>query len=1092
VHSGGIMTPIRSSLALLLLLVAVRPGWAEVVPGALRCEYRVNPLGIDEARPCLSWELSSRRRGERQTAYQIRVASRREALAGGRADLWDSGKVASAKTAHVAYGGRALASEQECWWQVRAWDRDGKPSPYSAPGRWTMGLLRPEEWTARWISLPAVASRPMTEEQQQWRGLFWVWAPGADAAQGAPAAGTREAGRRYFRWQGVIEPRFIVTRARFLITADDQFVLMVNGREAGKSDGEPDAWRRPRTLDVTDFLVPGTNVLAIAATNSSPGPAGLAGRLRVEFEAGMPQEVAIDANWRVSSAPEPGWLTAAFDDSGWARARRVAPVGEGPWGELAGGGRARPLVLPPSPFLRKEFHARGAVRRATLYATALGLYELRLNGRRVGDAVFTPGWTDYRKRLYYQSYDVTRQIRPGGNALGAILADGWGGGYVGLGGRDRYGLGRPRLRAQLHLEYADGTRETVRTDATWKGAEGPIREADLLMGESYDARLAMPGWDTSGFGEQNWHQVTEDALPADVTPVLQWHPGVPVRRVMTLPVQKRTEPRPGVFVFDLGQNMVGWARLAASGPAGTTVRLRFAEVLNPDGTLYTANLRGARATDSYTLRGGKREVWEPRFTFHGFRYVEVTGYPGRPSQDAISGVVVASDTPPAGTFTCSSPMVNRLQQNIEWGQRGNFLEVPTDCPQRDERLGWTGDAQVFARTATYNRDVAAFLTKWIIDLEDAQRPDGAFTDVAPAVAAGAGTAGWGDAGVIIPWTLYQVYGDTRVIARHYDALARWIAYLEAHSDGLLRPARGYGDWVAVGSRTPTDVIATAYFAYSTALVAKMARAIGREADARRFEALFGRVRDAFNHAYVTPDGRVQGDTQTVYVLALQMDLLPKALRPAAVRRLVEDIQRRDGHLSTGFLGTPYLLPVLTRFGETDVAYRLLLQETFPSWGYQVKNGATTIWERWDGIRPEGGFQDPGMNSFNHFAFGAVGEWLYRTVAGIDLDPAHPGFRHVVIRPRPGPGLTWARATYRSIHGPIESAWKREEGRLTLTVTLPANTTGTIHVPAASVRAVSESGRPAAFAPGLRYQGQAAGCAVFAAGSGTYRFVSEGA
>jgi alpha-L-rhamnosidase len=719
-----------------------------------------------------------------------------------------------------------------------------------------------------------------------------------------------------------------------------------------------------------------------------------------------------------------------------------------------------------------------------LYATALGLYEMRLNGRRVGDAVFTPGWTDYRKRVYYQSYDVTRQVRAGTNVLGAILADGWACGYVGLGGRDRYGLGRPRLRAQLHLEYADGTREVVGTDASWKGSEGPIREADLLMGESYDARRAMPGWDAPGFRDAGWGAVTVDDPPG--APRIQAHPGVPVRRVMTLPARSVTEPKPGVFVFDLGQNIVGWARLALAGPAGTTVRLRFAEVLNPDGTLYTTNLRGARCADSYTLRGGGREVWEPRFTFHGFRYVEVTGTSGRPPTDAITGVVVHSDTPPTGSFECSSPLVNRLQKNIEWGQRGNFLEVPTDCPQRDERLGWTGDAQAFARTASHNMDVGAFFTKWMVDLEDAQRPNGAFTDVAPFVAAGAGTAGWGDAGVVIPWTLFQVYGDTRVLAQHYGALERWIAYLEKESNGLLRPARGYGDWVAAGSRTPTDVIATAYFAYAASLVAKMARAVGRDADARRYEALFGRVRDAFNRAYVSPDGRIKGDTQTCYVLALHMDLLPEALRPTAVRRLVSDIESRGWHLSTGFLGTPYLLPVLTRFGETGVAYRLLLQETYPSWLYPVKKGATTIWERWDGITPEGRFQDPGMNSFNHFAFGVVGEWLYRDVAGIDTDG--PGFRRIVIRPRPAQGLTWARATYRSIRGPIESGWRRDGGRLTLTVTLPANTTATIHVPAANPRAVTESGRSASNAPGLRYRGQAQGCAVFEAGSGTYRFV----
>jgi alpha-L-rhamnosidase len=894
----------------------------------------VDPLGIDVARPRLSWELTSRRRGERQTAYQIRVSGSPDALKTGRGLLWDSGRVASDATAQIVYGGRALGSGQECWWSVRSWDRDGKPSPFSAPARWTMGRLSRSDWKAKWIGLesPTNDQRPTTNDQR-------------------PATGDRRPG-------------------------------------------------------------------------------------------------------------------------------------------------GRQLVLPPSPFLRKEFAVGKRVRRATLYATALGLYEMRLNGRRVSEDLFRPGWTDYRKRVYYQTYDVTPQLRPGPNVLGAILADGWACGYVGLGGRDRYRIGRPRLLAQLEIAYADGTSETIVSDGSWKATTGPILEADLLMGESYDARLELAGWDRP---TNDRRPTTNDRRPmADdwraVTVYPDWEarleasPGPPVRRMREVKPVRMTEPSPGVFVFDLGQNIVGWARLAVTGPAGTQVRLRFAEVLNPDGTLYTTNLRGARCVDTYVLKGGGSEVWEPRFTFHGFRYVEVTGYPGRPPRDAITGIVAYSAMPDAGTFACSNPMVTQLQQNIVWGQRGNFLEVPTDCPQRDERLGWTGDAQIFVRTSCHNMDVATFWTKWMMDLVDAQRPNGAFTDVAPYVAAGSGTAAWGDAGIVVPWTLYQVYGDRRILETHYDAMAKWIAYLEQNSRDLLRPARGYGDWVAAGSRTPTDVLATAYFAQSARLLGRMARAIGRTEDARRYEALFGRIRDAFQRAYVTPDGRVKGETQTCYVLALAFDLLPKAQQEAAARYLVEDIQRRDWHLSTGFVGSRDLLPVLTQVGQNEVAYRLLTQESYPSWGYTIRQGATTIWERWDGIRPTGGFQDPGMNSFNHYAFGSVGQWLYSTVAGIDTDPERPGFRHLLIRPRPGGGITWTRATYRSIRGPIATDWRQEGRRFALNVSVPPNTTATIHVPAPDMRAVRESGRPATAAPGLRALGMRDGAAVFAAGSGEYRFM----
>jgi alpha-L-rhamnosidase len=881
----------RIIIGVLLALLAAGSATAELTPARLRCEYRDNPMGIDATRPRLSWVVESRRRDERQTAYQVLVAGSEARLRAGRGDRWNSRKVASGETVHIPYDGQPLASGQECWWKVRCWDRDGRPSAYSPPARWTMGLLRPSDWKARWIS------------------------------------------------------------------------------------------------------------------------------------------------------------------------RETPPV---PPGESVD-----PKFLPPSPFLRRAFRLDRPVRRAYLYATALGLYEMRLNGHRVGEDLFRPGWSDYRKRVYYQTYDVTRLLRPGRNALGAILGDGWACGYVGLGGRNRYGIGRPRLLAQLNLTFAGGTTAAVATDGAWKSTDGPLLEADLLMGETYDARRELTGWDTPEFRDTAWQPVTVHPVwPARI----QAYPCVPVRRILELKPRTVREPVPGAYVFDLGQNMVGWARLTAEGPAGASIRLRFAEMLNPDGTLYTANLRGARCTDTYTLRGGGRETWEPRFTFHGFRYVEVTGYPGRPPRDAITGVVVSSAMPKTGTFACSSPLVNRLQQNIEWGQRGNFLEVPTDCPQRDERLGWMGDVQFFARTAVANMDAAAFLTKWLADVADAQRADGAFPDVAPDVFGRAGTPAWGDAGVIVPWTLYQVYGDEQLLRQHYRSMTRWVHFLEQNSQELLLPPGGYGDWVAAGGRTPTDVLATAYFAYSTSLVAKMARAIGRPQDASHYEALFAKIRDAFNRAYVAPDGRIKGDSQTCYALALHMDLLPPEKRAAAARYLVDDIRRRDWHLSTGFVGTGYLLPVLSRYGHTDVAYRLLLADTYPSWGYEITHGATTIWERRDGWSPERGFQNPGMNSFNHYPFGAVGQWLFSTVAGIDTDPQQPGFRHILIHPQPPSleasgqegklaRLTWARATYDSIRGRIATHWKRERGRLTLDVTLPANTTATIHVPASALTAVTESGRP---------------------------------
>jgi alpha-L-rhamnosidase len=748
---------------------------------------------------------------------------------------------------------------------------------------------------------------------------------------------------------------------------------------------------------------------------------------------------------------------------------------------------ARPHIdLSPAPFLRREFAVSKAVTRATISATSLGVYALRLNGQAISTDHFAPGWTDYRRRVPYQTYDVTSLVREGTNALGAMLGDGWYAGYIGFENkRANYGP-YPKLLAQLALEYTDGTTETVGTDSAWRGTlDGPILFSDMLMGESYDARLEKPGWDTPSFDASGWAAVRIEAALGDVPLVAQIDP--PVRLTEELAARSVTQPTPGSHLFDLGQNMVGWVRLRVQGPAGTVLQLRFGEILQPDGSLYVANLRAAKATDTYILKGGGEETFEPHFTFHGFRYVEVTGYPGEPSLDTVTGCVLHSDTPKTGTFECDNALVNQLVQNIDWGQRGNFLSIPTDCPQRDERLGWMGDAQIFVRTATGNRDVAAFFTKWMDDVVDAQSPEGGFPDVAPRlVDLSDGAPAWGDAGVIVPWTIYQVYGDTALLEKHYDAMGHWIEYLNSvNPDHLWTKRRNndFGDWLSIAADTDKSVLATAYFAYDTSLMAKIASVLGRTEDAAKYEALFGEIKAAFNQAYVAADGRIQGDTQTAYVLALRFGLLPDALRPVAAQHLVADIEAKNWHLSTGFVGVGYLCPVLTDAGQADVAYRLLLNETFPSWGYSIKQGATTIWERWDGWTEEKGFQDVGMNSFNHYSLGSVGEWLQRYVAGIDTDA--PGFAKITLRPHPSRRLPSVRASFDSLHGSIGSAYAWEGDTLKWRVTVPANTTALLSIPTADAASVREGDLPTAQAEGLRFVEYAEGRAVYEAGAGEY-------
>ena len=703
----------------------------------------------------------------------------------------------------------------------------------------------------------------------------------------------------------------------------------------------------------------------------------------------------------------------------------------------------------PSPFLRRAFFLEKPLTRATVYATARGVYALHLNGQKAGDSHFAPGWTDYTRRIQYQTYDVTELVQDGENAIGAILGDGWYAGYIGWGNKRAYYGSRLQLLVQIVLEYADGSRETLGTDGQWRGATGPILASDMLMGEVCDARLEMPGWSAVGFDDSDWKPVTTEAAhdPA-ILRVAQIDPPVRVTEEIT-PVAV-TQSMPGTYLFDLGQNMVGWAKLTVAGPAGTLVQMRFGEMLTAEGALYVDNLRAAKATDTYILSGSGAETYAPHFTFHGFRYVEVTGYPGEPSLDAVTGCVLHSDTPKTGTFECSDPLVNQLVQNIDWGQRGNFLSVPTDCPQRDERLGWMGDAQIFVRTAAANRDVAAFFAKWMHDVADAQSPEGGFSDVSPRlVDLSDGAPAWGDAGVIVPWTVYQVYGDTRILETHYDAMVRWIDYLDCANPNhlwLQRRVNDFGDWLSVDADTDKDVLATAYFAYDAVLMAQIAGILGRLEDKARFEALFGDIKAAFNTEYVSEDGTVRGDTQTGYVLALRFDLLPDALRPLAAKRLVGNIEARNSHLSTGFVGVGYLCPALTEAGYADVAYTLLLNTTFPSWGYSITQGATTIWERWDGYTPEKGFQDTGMNSFNHYSLGSVGEWLQRYVAGIDTDPNQPGFAHLRLQPRPDRRLSFVRASFESVRGRIESAWTLDGGKFALSVTVPANTTATVTLP----------------------------------------------
>jgi alpha-L-rhamnosidase len=718
-----------------------------------------------------------------------------------------------------------------------------------------------------------------------------------------------------------------------------------------------------------------------------------------------------------------------------------------------------PTVMAPAPYFRRSFTLKQPVRSAQLAITALGVYEAEINGQRVGDQVLAPGWTDYRKRVAYQVYDVTALLRAGENVLGAVLGDGWYCGYVAWKKRQFYGE-RPSLLAQLRVVLGDGTAVTVGTDSTWKTLTGPILENDLLKGEAYDARLELAGWSEPGYPAVDWQPVlTIDGVKAE----LVTSAAPPVRRIQELTPIAETRPGEAAWlkrVFDLGQNFNGRVRIAVRSKRGTTLIIRHAEMLQKDCLLYTENLRGARATDYYTCRGDGLETWEPRFTFHGFRYVEVEGLQPEETLE-LTGIVLHSDMAPTGSFECSAPMLNQLQHNIVWGQKSNFLDVPTDCPQRDERLGWTGDAQVFIRTACFNSDVRGFFYKWMQDMRDAQKATGALPPVVPdpdATDLADGGPAWSDAIIICPWTIYLCYGDQKILEDHYDAMRRYMDFLHAHrckdhirSHPDVDPWGGFGDWLALDGgptegRTPKDLIGTALYAYVASLMVRMSKVLGFEEQAQGYERLHGEIGRAFQHRFVTPAGLLAADTQTAYVLALQFGLIPGKTRPAAVGELVRMLEKAKYHIATGFVGTPYILDVLETHGRLDLAYKLVEQETFPSWLFPVKNGATTIWERWDGWTPEKGFQDKGMNSFNHYAYGAVGAWMYRTIAGLELDPDEPGYRHIVFRPRPGGSITWAKAHLVTPQGEAGIHWELMGETLQLKLEIPAGSWATVDAP----------------------------------------------
>jgi alpha-L-rhamnosidase len=1051
----------------------------------VRTEYLTDPLGLDVARPRFSWVVENEERGARQTAYRVQVASDAARLKKGEGDVWDSGRVTSGDNVQVVYAGPALAPRTRYHVRVQVWDHKDRPA-LSAPAFFETGFLDKQDWKARFIGL-----RPASDgERWPFVGARWMAPPEAIV--------TKTTKRLGYVSDFTVAPDEKLARA-------DLFVVGPSNGDPWKEEVSHFLWvsgttfrkwaadiNDPRQMDITRAVKPGPNrmhVLAPFIANT-----GFITTVRLRFTDGRERFVQSDATWRVRSfdAFKPGDAWRA-EDPGKAPFVPVKVLGA--FGEDIVPGDSRYVQIDrllPAAVLRKTFNVAKPVAQARLYVTAAGVYEMRMNGKRVGNDVLAPGWTDYRKRLRYQTYDVTALVGRGPNAIGALVGDGWYAGRTGM-GQALWGFEKALL-AELHVTYRDGTADVIATDETWRGQTGTIRRSDMLDGETQDARLALGAWDIPAYDQTAWRQTAwrPVSLPAIKIGVLEGQMDPAVRVTRTLATRAVTRPAPGVQIFDLGQNMTGWIQLRLAAPRGTRVTIRYAETLNKDGTMFTENLRTALVVDEYIAAGRGQELFEPRFTFHGFRYVEVTGIDKPLAATAVRGMVVHNALAETGTFSTSNPLLDRLQSNIVWGQRGNFLSVPTDCPQRDERLGWTGDIQLFARTATFNMDAAAFLSKFVIDMEDGQYPDGQVPHVAPtSPGMGGGAYGWGDAIVILPYLLYQVYGDTRVIERHMTAMMKWVDFRTSKARNDLNEEWSFGDWVSPPPETPNKVLGPVFHARAAWLVSRMAAVIGKKAESEKYAALFERIKKAWNAAHVAPDGKIGTDTQTTYVMALRYEMLPPERRKAAADHLAAAIARHKGHLNTGFLGTGHLLPALSMEGRDEVAFDLLLKQTYPSWLFTVQNGATTMWERWDSYSPEKGPSNVGdMNSYNHYAFGAVGEWMYGTITGIDHAADAVGFSRIVLGPRKGGALTRARGRYRSVRGTIESSWRDMGNAWVWDVVVPVHATALAKIPAGAAASVREGGVALADAAGVKVVGERNGVVEVDLVPGRYRFTAR--
>ncbi len=1041
----------------------------------LRVNYEKEPSCIGE-KPSFSWVLETDKRGVKQESYRIELAESKEDISAGKA-VWDSGEVSSDNTVNVVCDAK-LKEATRYYFSVTVKTND-KNTVKSDISHFDTALTESGFDGAEWIMQDMSGMGAAVIDDAK-----WIWLLKNDS-QGNVDIKT-EYFRYHFKTDGDVETAFLS------FTGDDYGDLYINGRKAAGTNSSR-GWENAVSINAAEFLKKGDNVLALSCVNSQFGYGAIILSMDIVYKDGKTKSVVTNESWLATDAKTGDWFKEQADESKYVKVNFTADYGSDPWYSNV----KYPDISITAPTLRYEFNVSKKVKNAFMFASAAGLYDAYINGVRASGDVLDPGRSEYTQRIMYQCHDVTDKIKDGKNVIGAVLGRGWW-----IGAYSPYGAQIPAYICKLVIEYENGERQIVGSGGDWLcNTNGPITYNDVFNGETYDARQELTGWSSPDYDASGWISTAVTSAKALGLGTLVPQLSGAVKVMDTVTAKEVTSPSDKVYIYDFGQNLAGFVTIKVKGKEGTTVRLRHAEMLNDGnsgsdgakGTIYTSNLRSAQATDRYTLRGDENgETYTPTFTFHGFRYVEITGLDKPLELSDVTANVLYSDMEDTGRITTDDALLNKLVQNTYWGQRGNFLSTPTDCPQRDERMGWSGDAQIFSGTAAYNMNVKAFFDKYITDLNDCQRGDGAYPDVAPqtnrAQYGGSGNNAWGDAGIIIPWVMYTRYGDASYIEKYYANMKKYTQYLLNTSNNYIRTRSAYGDWLSIGENTNVSVTDTAYCIYVFDLMAKMASLLGKTKDAERFEADAQKYRDAWVKNFVRSVGRLRFDTQTAYLVALAFEIVPENDRQAYADRLNEKIVQNGNKLTTGFIGCPLLLPVLCEYGHADTAFALLQQQEYPSWKYPILQGATTIWERWNSYTIQNGFGDAGMNSFNHYSYGSVTEWIYSTLIGIGCDENAPGFSHVILRPTSGGGINKADGEYDSIRGLIKSGWEASDGRITkYKCTIPGNVTATLYLHADSSDDITEGGKPLSAAEGITLASFENGIAVIELTSGVYEF-----